>query len=59
MYHQVQGKDNQSGQWDVVADENGDECYTKDVAEKLESKTKERYPLTETRIVSGDSLDWI
>ena len=60
MMYQVQSMDNQNGEWDTVATEDGDEYFTdRDTAVELEEKTNQRYPLTQTRIVQDDNPNWI
>jgi hypothetical protein len=60
MMYQVQSMNNQNGEWDTVATEDGDEYFAdKESAAKLEEKTNEIYPVTLTRIVDDDDPNWI
>jgi len=60
MLFQLQSKDNQSGEWDTVCDEYGDEVFqTLEGTKSVENRFNDRYPLTETRIVDSESADWI
>lgn len=60
MLYQVQWLDNQNGEWDVVANENGNEYFgKKEEAEDLQIQENERYPMNQTRIVNKDDDNWI
>ncbi len=60
MEFQLQSKDNKSNDWDSVSDGYGDYVFqTLEGAKLVESGFKDRYPLTETRIVDSESADWI